>query len=158
MDGILFIDEAYSLTQAGSRDDFGKEAVNTLVQEMENRRGRLVVVAAGYPGEMERFLAANPGLASRFAPPIEFPPYSVPELGEILRRMAEAEGYVLGAGVAEKAARWLEEARKAPDFGNGRSVRELLARMETGIAERTQGDPDADLDTFRPEDVPDVRW
>ncbi|WP_106402249.1 AAA family ATPase [Actinocorallia populi] len=157
MDGILFVDEAYSLSRGAAENDFGREAIDTLVQEMENRRGRLVVVAAGYPEEMSRFLAANPGLASRFPGVIDFPPYTVPELGEILRTMAEAEGYALGEGVPERAARWLERARRAPDFGNGRGVRELLGLMEAGIAERTQADPAADLDTFRPEDVPDAR-
>lgn len=139
LDGVLFIDEAYSLTRdTASRSDFGQEAVDTLIREMENRRGRLVVIAAGYPREMAEFLESNSGMASRFADPVVFPPYSGADLAEILRRMAADEGYALGAGVAERAVRWLEWKRAGDPvrFGNARTVRGLLGDMEGRMAAR----------------------
>ncbi|WP_165495480.1 AAA family ATPase [Actinomadura roseirufa] len=156
MDGVLFIDEAYSLARSGDgRDDFGQEAVDTLTQEMENGRGRVVVIAAGYTAEMERFLDANTGLASRFGARVAFPPYSLEELLEILAGMAAAEGYALDDGAVRRAAALLDRARRAPDFGNARGVRTLLEEMDAGIAARTHLDPAADPDLLRAEDVPD---
>ncbi|MFG2995937.1 AAA family ATPase [Streptomyces sp. NPDC048340] len=165
LDGVLFIDEAYSLTRdTSSGRDFGQEAVDTLIREMEHRRGRLVVIVAGYPREMAQFLEANSGMASRFADPVVFPPYSGADLAEILRRMAADEGYTLGAGTADRAVRWLEW-RRAMDpvgFGNARTVRGLLGEMEGRMAARLarEGWPDgrgtaAPLE-FLPADVPEV--
>lgn len=138
LDGVLFIDEAYSLARDTSYGGYGAEAIDTLTREMEHWRGRLVVIAAGYPREMAEFLDSNSGLKSRFTEPIPFPPYSTADLVEVLRRSAAAEGYVLGAGVADRAARWLERRRAADPagFGNARTVRGLLEVMEGRMAAR----------------------
>jgi len=156
LDGVLFIDEAYSLSRGDDGRDFGHEAIETLIQEMENRRGRLAVIAAGYPGSMAGFLAANPGLASRFTVHVDFPDYSDAELLDILAAMAAGEGYGLAQGTGERALAWFVRRRAAqPDaFGNGRAARGLLAEMEARLGARAAASEAADLDTFLPEDVP----
>lgn len=158
-EGVLFIDEAYSLTrdQTDGRD-FGHEAMDTLVQEMENRRGKLVVVAAGYPDQMGRFLASNPGLPSRFTAHVPFPDYSDADLGEILRRLCEREGFRLPPDVLDRAVQWFAVARRRQpgSFGNARAARGLLELMEANLARRVGGESD-DMDqltVFRPADVP----
>jgi SpoVK/Ycf46/Vps4 family AAA+-type ATPase len=156
MGGVLFIDEAYSLARGGDLD-FGQEAIETLVQEMENRRGRLVVIAAGYTAEMHRFISANVGLASRFTAKIEFPPYGLDDLQEILRNLAAAQGYRLDSAADDRTRVWFAAAMTSPDFGNGRSARELLNAIETRLALRVADDPDADHDQILAEDVPHVR-
>jgi SpoVK/Ycf46/Vps4 family AAA+-type ATPase len=158
LDGVLFIDEAYSLARGDSRD-FGQEAIDTLVQEMENRRSRMSVIAAGYPQPMTDFLATNPGLSSRFTVRVEFPDYSDRELLEILRSMAASEDYKLTASAERRALAWFARTRaKNPnDFGNGREARGLLALMETRLGARMAADPSVeDLSTFTEQDVPDV--
>ncbi|MFF3085094.1 SAV_2336 N-terminal domain-related protein [Streptomyces nojiriensis] len=159
LDGVLVIDEAYGLGRDPS-GHFGQEALGTLVLEMERWRGRLVVVASGYPEEMEHFLAANAGLRSRFTETVCFPEYTVPELVEILRRAAAAEGYTLPPAAEERAGRWLTAKRDAApaEFGNAREAHVLLAAMETRMAVRTQSQhagPDAIDGVFIREDVPD---
>ena len=160
-DGVLFIDEAYSLSRSGSGNDFGAEAIDTLVPEMENRRGRLCVIAAGYPREMERFLQANPGLAARFTEHVEFPDYTRDELVTILAGMSGQEGFTLDPGAAVKVRAWFEgrRARDGANFGNARTARGLLGEMRRRLAERTmdleEGDPA--LDIFTAEDVPNAR-
>jgi SpoVK/Ycf46/Vps4 family AAA+-type ATPase len=164
LDGILFIDEAYSLSAAsasGAGNDFGREAIDALVAQMENLRGRIAVIAAGYPGPMEEFLATNPGLASRFTDRVSFPDYTSAELLQILRSMAAAEEYVLTPAAEKKALAWFEAQWRAQtgSFGNGRAARGLLERMEAMLGERMMAMPDADdaeLSTFREEDVPDA--
>jgi SpoVK/Ycf46/Vps4 family AAA+-type ATPase len=161
-DGVLFIDEAYSLSRGDDGRDFGQEAIDTLNQEMENRRGRLCVIAAGYPDQMQRFLTANPGLASRFTVRVEFPDYSGPELLDILRAMAAQEEYRLTPEAEVKALAWFE-ARRAADaggFGNGRAARGLLGEMEARLSDRIAAADvvgDDELSIFTAEDVPDVR-
>jgi SpoVK/Ycf46/Vps4 family AAA+-type ATPase len=161
MDGVLFIDEAYSLSRSDAGSDFGQEVIDTLVPEMENRRGRLCVIAAGYPADMKRFLAANPGLGSRFTEHVEFPDYNASELVTILTSMASREGFTLDSGAAARARSWFEarRARDGADFGNARTARGLLGVMRRRLAERTmeleEGSPE--LDIFTAEDVPDVR-
>ncbi|MGK3940694.1 AAA family ATPase [Streptomyces caeruleatus] len=157
LDGVLFIDEAYGLvrdTQGGG--GFGAEAIDTLIREMEHWRGRLVVIAAGYPEDMDQLLAFNPGMPSRFTVRVPFPEYSLDDLAEILRRMAAAEGYTLGDGVPDRATRWLHATRLADPsaFGNARTVRGLLGTMEGRMAARFAQNGTADGE-FRPEDVPD---
>jgi SpoVK/Ycf46/Vps4 family AAA+-type ATPase len=160
-EGVLFIDEAYSLTrdQTDGRD-FGHEAMDTLVQEMENRRGKLVVVAAGYPDQMEKFLASNPGLPSRFTARVPFPDFSDADLGEILRRLCDREGFGLPPDVLDRAVRYLafQRRRQPSSFGNARAARGLFEIMEANLARRVSGESDdmAALTTFSPEDVPDT--
>ncbi|WP_067460677.1 AAA family ATPase [Actinomadura macra] len=159
LDGVLFIDEAYALARGDDGRDFGREALDTLTQEMENLRGRLTVIAAGYPAEMRTFLAANTGLRSRFSVQVEFPDYAPEELVRILESMAAAEGYRLPVETRARALDWLAAERRAHprDFGNARTVREqLMPQMEVRLAARTADAPDADVDTFLPEDVPDA--
>jgi replication-associated recombination protein RarA len=164
LDGVLFIDEAYSLSAAsagGSGNDFGKEAIDALVQQMENLRGRIAVIAAGYPAPMEEFLTTNPGLASRFTVRVDFPDYSGSELVEILRAMAAKEEYQITPAAEMKARVWFEAQRRLRpgSFGNGRAARGLLERMEARLGARMTAVPDAgdaELSTFREEDVPDA--
>ncbi|MEL5956497.1 AAA family ATPase [Streptomyces sp. CLV115] len=154
--GVLFIDEAYSLVRdTRGSGGFGAEAVDTLLREMEHRRGQLVVIAAGYPREMEELLDFNAGMRSRFTTKVPFPEFSLDDLGEILRRSAVAGGYVLGPGTEERARRWLEETRRADphSFGNAREVRRLMEIMEALKAARWgAGDKGPE---FLPEDVPE---
>ncbi len=123
--GILFIDEAYALVddRGGS---FGDEAINTIVQEMENKRGEVIVIFAGYPKKMEAFLDKNEGLRSRIAFHLDFPNYNEDELVEILRYMVKQGGFHCEEVVYEKCREIFKRAILREDFGNGRYVRNLL--------------------------------
>jgi AAA+ superfamily predicted ATPase len=125
--GVLFIDEAYSLT-AGDHgaDQYGREAVDTLVKEMEDRRDDLVVIVAGYPEPMEAFIAANPGLASRFRTTIEFENYSDDELTDILTGLAEDADYELVPEAVDRFREILATTVRDRSFGNGRFARNTL--------------------------------
>lgn len=123
-DSILFIDEAYSLTQ--DRDEFGLEAIQTLLVEMENNRGQLAVVVAGYPKEMDDFLRANPGLRSRFDYIIDFPDYTEGELIEILFSMASAQSLEFSSEARELIEVSVADIPRDRDFGNGREARRWL--------------------------------
>ena len=125
LDGVLFIDEAYALAPDERRLDFGPEAVETLLKRMEDYRERLVVIVAGYPRLMERFLDSNPGLRSRFAREIVFPDYSTEELVAITRKFAREHAYELGPE-AEAALRGVfEGAQRGEGFGTARFGRTL---------------------------------
>ncbi len=128
MGGILFIDEAYNMWN-GADDQFGNEAVTVLLKNMEDRKGKLVVILAGYPREMDYFIHnANPGLESRFNESIEFRDYKGPELTEIARRMIKSHGYTLDADADKMIDKFFEKmyiARKK-DFGNARDVRNAI--------------------------------
>jgi SpoVK/Ycf46/Vps4 family AAA+-type ATPase len=146
LDGILFIDEAYSLMQGGaSAHDFGKEAIDTLLKFMEDNRERIVVIVAGYPNEMRRFISANPGLESRFTKTIHFPAYTVDELIAIIRRMAGAGGYELPDATIAKVKPWIESRLRSEGWGNARSVRSLLEAAREAQAVRLAREPGADL-------------
>lgn len=123
--GVLFIDEAYSLTGKDA-SDFGAEAVETLLAEMENHRDNLCVIVAGYQDKMDQFIRSNPGLQSRFSRTIYFPDYSSEELVEIFRRSSASKGLILGEGVEQKVDVFFTRARSKENFGNGREVRQLL--------------------------------
>ncbi len=120
--GVLFIDEAYSLTG----DQYGEEAVDTLVKEMEDRRDDLVVIVAGYPLPMTAFVAQNPGLASRFRTTIEFDDYTDDELAEILTGLAEKSDYELTEQAVDRFREILAVTPRDSTFGNGRFARNLL--------------------------------
>ncbi|OGA04320.1 MAG: hypothetical protein A3H35_14335 [Betaproteobacteria bacterium RIFCSPLOWO2_02_FULL_62_17] len=124
--GVLFIDEAYALTHGN--DNYGREAVNTLVKCLEDFRSQLAIVLSGYPAQMERFLDANPGLRSRFARTLLFPDYSDEELVAIGRNMAEEHGYRLDADACARLRLLLaaERLRSSESFGNARAVRRIL--------------------------------
>ena len=155
--GVLFVDEAYSLTESDSPRDFGREAIAMLVKLMEDHRGDLVVVAAGYERQMRRFIDANPGLASRFPKLLHFPDYSVDDLVEIFARMASDGGFRLGAGVSEKVREVVGRADRGAAFGNARVVRNLLDRAAALQAQRIAGSvEDLDAATVRELTVQDL--
>ena len=124
-EGTLLIDEAYALARGGD-DDFGKEAIDTIVKLVEDRRDRLIVIAAGYPEEMADFIHANPGLTSRFPKTIHFPDYSSDELVQILRSTATRGEYELTPAAEAKAKAWLDSVPRVRGFGNGRLARNLF--------------------------------
>jgi Cdc6-like AAA superfamily ATPase len=124
-EGVLLIDEAYALVRGGERD-FGREAIDTIVKLIEDRRDRVVVIMAGYPDEMDELIAANPGLRSRFPKVIAFPDYSTDELLAIIDRLGEEGGYHLDPGAREAARRWLDAVPRDKGFGNGRTARNLF--------------------------------
>ena len=125
--GVLFIDEAYSLTATGpGGDQYGQESVDTLVKEMEDRRDDLVVIVAGYPAPMAAFIAANPGLASRFRTSIEFEDYTDDELVAILRHLATGADYELDPAAEQRFREVLGRTPRGRSFGNGRYARNAL--------------------------------
>ena len=123
-DGVLFIDEAYSLSE--SHDGFGDEAIETLLLEMENNRGHLAVVIAGYPDLMKSFISSNPGLQSRFDRQITFDDYSDNELVEIFTLFANSQNLILGDGALETLCHCVSSAARGKNFGNGREARRWL--------------------------------
>lgn len=133
--GVLFIDEAYSLCD-NCRGSYGDEAINTIVQEMENHREDTIVVFAGYPNEMQAFLDRNPGLSSRIAFHISFDDYSVEELCYITKLMLAKKKISITDGAMEKIRENYEVARKSSDYGNGRYVRKLIEEAEMNLAQR----------------------
>lgn len=136
--GVLFIDEAYTLTNQsrGTGPDFGQEAVETLMKLMEDHRDEIVVIAAGYSEHMDRFLASNPGMASRFARTIEFPNYSPEELVTIVRGLCAKHYYELSDDALDALSRYFETVPKGPTFGNGRVARQVFESMIGAQASR----------------------
>lgn len=125
--GVLFVDEAYSLTSSpDGRDSYGIEAVNTLLTFMENHRGHVAVVVAGYPQEMIEFVESNPGLRARFDVTIEFPDFSATELEEIFLGFARRSDYVLTPDAHDELRRYVARWPRHRGFGNGREVRKLF--------------------------------
>ena len=151
--GVLFIDEAYSLVD-GHSGSFGDEAINTIVQEMENHRAEVVVIFAGYPDEMENFLQRNPGLRSRIAFHVPFADYNTEELCEIARLMGKSKGICFDAGAQEKLLTVFEDARKRSDFGNGRFVRNVLEKAKMNQASRLL---EYDFDAITTEEIKTIR-
>jgi hypothetical protein len=123
--GVLLIDEAYALARGGE-NDFGREAIDTLVKVIEDRRDELVVIAAGYPDEMADFIAANPGLASRFPKTIFFPDYDADELWAIFASIGEDAGYHPDAEAEAAVRAWFASVPRDKGFGNGRLARNLF--------------------------------
>ncbi|TDB87364.1 AAA family ATPase [Actinomadura sp. KC216] len=163
--GVLFVDEAYALTSAGGdRRDFGHEAVAELLRLMEEHRGDLVVIVAGYEAEMERFLDANPGLKSRFPKVLRFPDYSADELVTIFEFMAAEAGFALAPGILDGLRRIVAAHPRDASFGNARLVRNLLEAAISRQAQRITATDDeapagiepAEVGLLRPEDLPDA--
>jgi AAA+ superfamily predicted ATPase len=138
LDGVLFIDEAYSLLAEEGEDPYGAEAVQTLLKRMEDNRDRLIVVLAGYPEQMETLLKSNPGLSSRFAQHLEFPDYTACELGRIFEMMCEHNHYQLPNLTRVKLLLGFEYLLQHRDehFGNGRLVRNIFEKAIGRLANR----------------------
>jgi stage V sporulation protein K len=158
IDGVLFVDEAYSLARDVDHFDFGDEAIETLLKRMEDNRHRLVVIVAGYPRLMYRFLESNPGLRSRFSREIFFPDYETGELVEIFARFAADAEYTLADGAEEALRGIFERAERDESFGNARFARTLFEQSLNAQALRLgEGDVDeltpAQLKSLTPEDL-----
>jgi stage V sporulation protein K len=139
LDGVLFIDEAYALAPEAARLDFGPEAVEILLKRMEDFRHRLVVIVAGYPRLMHRFLESNPGLRSRFSREITFPDYSTDELLAIARRFADQNHYELADDALEGLRAILDGVKRGEGFGNARFARTLFEQALNAQALRLAG-------------------
>ena len=156
--GVLFIDEAYSLFQEGVEEDYGPEAVAELLRGMENHRDDLVVIVAGYEREMRRFIASDPGLASRFPSTVRFPDFADTELIEIFTGQVAQAGLELAPDARDRVAELLRRAPRGRSFGNARVMRNLCERAAALQARRVTGvrkpTPD-DLAALLAEDIPD---
>ena len=143
LDGVLFIDEAYSLVpEGGSGNDYGQEAISTILKRMEDYRDRLVVIVAGYKGEMQRFIDSNPGLQSRFNRYIDFPDYTGGELTDIFKMYMKKNQYTM----SKETEAWLKErfdyavAHKDRNFGNARYARNVFEKSIQAQANRLAGE------------------
>ncbi|MEO6318157.1 MAG: AAA family ATPase [Acidimicrobiales bacterium] len=155
-EGVLLIDEAYSLVRGGERD-FGREAIDTIVKLIEDRRDRIVVVMAGYPDEMEELIASNPGLRSRFPKVIHFPDYTTDELLSIIDSLGDKGGYELAPGAQARARLWLDSIARDKGFGNGRTARNLFEHAVSTQAMRlapVDTPTDDELTILMADDIP----
>jgi probable Rubsico expression protein CbbX len=134
--GVLFIDEAYYLYRAADSKDFGQEAIDILLQVMENERDQLVVILAGYADRMDNFFDSNPGMNSRIAHHLEFAPYDLDELVAIGKLMLDQSRYYLSPGAETTLRQYLASSMHAPRFANGRSVRNQLEGARLRHADR----------------------
>ncbi|MEU6227710.1 right-handed parallel beta-helix repeat-containing protein [Streptomyces sp. NPDC047042] len=155
--GVLFIDEAYSLTQYAGSNDFGQEAIATLLKLMEDHRDDVVVIVAGYLKEMEAFVRSNPGLASRFNRTLLFEDYGSAELVSIVEHQAAQHQYELGPEAREVLTARFDAMPRDRGFGNGRTARQLFQAMTERQAYRVAELPDvseSDVMTLMPQDIP----
>lgn len=158
MGGVLFIDEAYYLYRPDNERDYGQEAIEILLQVMENQRDDLVVILAGYKDRMDTFFKSNPGMSSRIAHHLDFPDYSQGELNQIAGRMLTQMNYRFGDGASEAFAEYLQRRIAQPHFANARSVRNALDRARLRQASRLFADrerelTEADLSTLSEDDI-----
>ena len=159
--GVLFIDEAYTLAgSTNGSNQFGQEAVDTLLKRMEDDRGKFVVIAAGYKDEMQKFIEMNPGLPSRFDLHLHIDDYNPEELLAIFRLMASKEHFSCSESADNKLARVMEDmyARRGPGFANGRSVRQIFDKAKSTLSDRLSQLPTQELNkeaftTFEEEDI-----
>jgi SpoVK/Ycf46/Vps4 family AAA+-type ATPase len=152
--GVLFIDEAYALTSE-DRDQFGQEAIDTLLKRMEDNRDNLIVIVAGYPEEMERFINANPGLQSRFTKYIHFDDYSASELMQIFELLLKSSGHNMSSKSSNHLGDIFEEMDRLRDqkFGNGRTVRNLYEKTIRNVATRVIRTMPKNIKMVLPEDI-----
>jgi probable Rubsico expression protein CbbX len=143
MGGVLFIDEAYYLYRPENERDYGQEAIEILLQIMENNRDDLVVILAGYKDRMDRFYESNPGMSSRIAHHIDFPDYGVDELASISELMLKDMQYRFDSEAEDVFGRYLERRMAQPHFANARSVRNALDRARLRHASRLLDHPEA---------------
>ena len=158
MGGVLFIDEAYTLAGGKEGEDFGQEAIDTLLKRMEDNRDDLVVIVAGYTKEMEKFINSNPGLKSRFNKFIEFPDYSGEEMFKIFTDMAESHDYLMDKDAETHVREFLDDIslHHGENFANAREVRNFFERCVERQASRVVKEPLIDansLTTFKLADV-----
>ena len=158
--GVLFIDEAYSLCD-GYDNGFGDEAINTIVQEMENHRDNVIVIFAGYPEPMKAFLDRNPGMRSRIAFSVAFDDYTVGELCEITKLMLSRKQMTITEAGMKKLKKNFESIKDSRDYGNGRFARKMLEEAEMNLAERICQMDETEittevLTTIEESDIPDV--
>ena len=158
MGGVLFIDEAYYLYRPENERDYGQEALEILLQVMENQREDLVVILAGYKDRMDTFFQSNPGLSSRIAHHIDFPDYTVDELLAISEKMLDEQHYQFAEGTSDVMREYLQRRISQPHFANARSVRNALDRARLRQASRLFADRDReltreDLTSIAPEDL-----
>jgi probable Rubsico expression protein CbbX len=158
MGGVLFIDEAYYLYRPENERDYGQEAIEILLQVMENQRDDVVVILAGYQDRMDTFFQSNPGMNSRIAHHLDFPDYSQGELLQIGDKLLGQQHYRFGAGGRDAFAEYLALRLKQPHFANARSVRNALDRARLRQASRLFAQPDRvltrdDLTTIEPSDI-----
>jgi probable Rubsico expression protein CbbX len=159
MGGVLFIDEAYYLYRPENERDYGQEAIEILLQVMENQRDDLVVILAGYKDRMDTFFRSNPGMSSRIAHHLDFPDYPASDLLRIADMMLEQQNYRFGPGAREVFEEYLSHRIQQPHFANARSVRNALDRARLRQASRLFADKDRE---FTPDDLstiaePDIR-
>lgn len=161
LDGVLFIDEAYSLSRGGNGNDFGQEAIDTLVPMMENKRDRLVVIVAGYSREMAEFLDANSGIESRIAYKIDFPDYNGEEMHRIFLKLCEKNRRICPPEVNQRVLEIFTAMyeNRGRNFGNGRDVRNFFEKLVTRqkmrlIRDNLQGEA---MLTFNLSDIPENR-
>ena len=158
MGGVLFIDEAYYLYRPENERDYGQEAIEILLQVMENQRDDLVVILAGYKDRMDTFFMSNPGMNSRIAHHIDFPDYEEPELAQIAQHMLQSQNYRMDDQAQAAFERYLHLRRQQPHFANARSVRNALERARLRQASRLFANPDKvltadDLSTLNAQDI-----
>ena len=160
LDGILFVDEAYSLvSQSSSGVDFGKESIDTLLKQMEDKRERLAVIVAGYAQPMKNFVGANPGLESRFTRYIHFEDYKPDELFLIFKGLCAAEEFELDEDATPHAHALLKALydKKDENFGNGRVVRNIFDVVKEAQAERLSQEHDSNASLIQAADIALVR-
>ncbi len=159
LDGVLFIDEAYSIMEhSGTNASYSAECVATLLKAMEDYQGRLIIIFAGYTEEMKKFRDLNPGLKSRIGYEIDFADYSLEELIEIYNKKVQEKGFRTDDNAMKKVERILKNAKEVENFGNGRFVENTIQKIIIEHAKNTRNDTDMDrLLTFTEEDIKDIK-
>ncbi|MGO2230865.1 AAA family ATPase, partial [Psychrobacter sp.] len=155
MNGVLFIDEAYSLIKTNTNNDFGQEAIDTLLKYMEDKRDRLAVIVAGYTQPMQEFINSNPGLESRFTRIIQFDDYSTDELLQIFTHLYQKDRYELTPEADKKLRATIEQlsANKNERFGNGRTIRNLFEKVVERQAVRIATNPNSPVHVIEDVDI-----